>query len=110
MDLSQFARCLREQGLAPSSVAVVMSVIRDLLMDAAAEGLILAAPASRVRQRRVGQGQPVRVGVAVDLGTVLALGQRLPEQERLMAVVAVFTGMRWGEVCGMRTGRFARSL
>jgi integrase len=103
LDLSQFSRGLREQGLAPSSVAVAMSVIRDLLQDAAAEGLIPAAPAPRVRQRRAGQGQPARVGVAVDLGTVLAVGERLPAQEALMVIVAAFTEMRWGEVCGMRT-------
>jgi len=104
LGLSQFARSLREQGLAPSSVAVAMSVIRDLLVDAAAEGLIAAAPAARVRQRRAGQGRPVRVGVAVDVRTVLAVGERLPTQEALMVVVAAFTGMRWGEVCAMRTG------
>jgi hypothetical protein len=56
LDLSQFARGLREQGLAPSSVAVSMSVIRDLLADAAAQGLIPVAPASRVRRRRTGRG------------------------------------------------------
>ena len=95
---SQFARSLRKQGLAPSSVAVAMSVIRDLLVDAVAEGLIAAAPSARVRQRRAGQGRPVRVGVAVDLRTVLPVG------ERLMVIVAAFTGMRWGEVCAMRTG------
>jgi hypothetical protein len=81
-----------------------MNVIRDLLVDAAAEGLISAAPASRVRQGRAGQGQPVHVGIAVDLGTALAVGERLlPAQEALMVIVAVFTGRRWGEVCGMRT-------
>jgi integrase len=42
------------------------------------------------------------VRVAVDLRTVLAVGERLPAQEALMAVIALFTGMRWGEVCGMR--------
>ena len=104
LGLSQFARRLREQGLAPSSVALAMSVIHDLLVDAAAEGLIAAAPAARVRQRRAGQGRPLRVGVAVGLRTVLAVGERLPAQEALMVIVAAFTGMRWGEVCAMRTG------
>ncbi|MBR7828873.1 hypothetical protein KDK95_21365 [Actinospica sp. MGRD01-02] len=79
LDLSQFARGLRERGLAPSSVGVV-------------------------RRRRAGQGQPVRAGIAVDLRTVMAVARRLPAQESLMVVVAGFTGMRWGEVCGMRTG------
>ena len=104
LDLSQFARGLRERGLASSSVGVAMAVIRDLLMDAADEGLIAVAPASRVRRRRAGQGQPVRAGIAVDLGTVVAIAKRLPAQESLMVIVAGFTGMRWGEVCGMRTG------
>ena len=103
LDLSGFARSLTERGLAPSSVAVAMAVIRDLLEDAAGEGLIAVAPSSRVRRRRAGQGQPVRAGIAVDLGTVVAIAQRLPAQESLMVVVAGFTGMRWGEVCGMRT-------
>ena len=103
LDLSGFARSLTERGLAPSSVAVAMAVIRDLLEDAADAGLIAVAPSSRVRRRRAGQGQPVRAGIAVDLGTVVAIAQRLPAQESLMVVVAGFTGMRWGEVCGMRT-------
>jgi integrase len=104
LDLSQFARSLREQGLAPSSVAVAMAVIRDLLVDAAGEGLITAAPTGVIRRRRAGRAGPVRAGVAAELGTVLAVRRRLPDQESLMALTAVFTGMRWGEVCGMRTG------
>ena len=104
LDLSQFARSLREQSLAPSSVAVAMAVIRDLLVDAAGEGLIMAAPTAVIRRRRAGRGGPVRCGVAAELGTVLAVHGRLPDQESLMTLTAVFTGMRWGEVCGMRTG------
>jgi Phage integrase, N-terminal SAM-like domain len=44
LDLSGFVRGLRERDLAPSSVTAVMSVLRDLLGDAAAEGVISAAP------------------------------------------------------------------
>ena len=88
-----------------SPVTVVLSVIRDLLADAAAEGLIPVAPAVRLRLRRNGAGAPVRPGIAVGIDQVLAVCARLPRQEALMALVAFFTGMRWGEVCGMR-GRF----
>jgi integrase len=102
LDLAGFARQLREGGLAPSTVTVVLSVVRDLLVDAAAEGLIPSVPAVRLRSRRHGAGAPVRPGVAVGVETVPAIGARLPEQEALMALVALFTGMRWGEVCGMR--------
>jgi hypothetical protein len=38
LDLSEFVRRLREAGLAPSSVTVVQSVIRDLLPDAFSRG------------------------------------------------------------------------
>jgi hypothetical protein len=68
--LSGFARHLREGGLAPSSVTVALSVVRDLLADAAAEGLILAAPTSRTRHRRIGAVRTVRAGVVVDAGIV----------------------------------------
>jgi integrase len=99
LDLVGFARRLRAQGLAPSTVTVVLSVIRDLLADAAAEGLIPVAPA--VRLRRNGAGAPIRPGIAVGCREVLAVCERLPRPEALMALVAFFTGMRWGEVCGM---------
>jgi hypothetical protein len=88
LDSSQFAQGLRQKGL-----AVAMSVIGDQLVDAAAEVLISAAPASRVRQRRAGQGQSLRVGVAVDLGTTMAVGERSSVQEGLMVIVAVFAGL-----------------
>ena len=44
LDLAGFSRDVREQGLSRSSVTVVMSVLRDLLSDAAAEGVIPVAP------------------------------------------------------------------
>ncbi|MBR7825775.1 site-specific integrase [Actinospica sp. MGRD01-02] len=103
LDLAGFARRLRAQGLAPSTVTVVLSVIRDLLVDAAAEGLIPVAPAVRLRQRRNGAGAPVRPGFAVGAEEVLAVCARLQRPEALMALIAFFTGMRWGEVCGMNS-------
>ena len=102
LELSDFARRLREAGLAPSSVTVVLSVVRDLLADAVSEGLIPTAPPLRLRHRRTGGGAPVRPGVVVGVETVLAICTRLPTQEALMTLTALFTGMRWGEVCGMR--------
>jgi hypothetical protein len=67
LELPGFARRLREEGLAPSSVTVAMSVIRDLLVDAAAAGLIPAAPVYRIRQWRTGRGRSLCPAVAVEL-------------------------------------------
>jgi hypothetical protein len=44
------------------------------------------------------------VGVAVDVRTVLAVGERLPAQGALMVIVAAFTGMRTGALRLQPTG------
>ena len=102
LDLAGFSRALREQGLSRSSVTVVMSVLRDMLGDAAAEGLIPAAPKMPGRGRTRHAPVSVRPGRVLELETVLRVCARLPGQYALMAVVGAFTGMRWGEVCAMR--------
>jgi integrase len=102
LDLVGFARELRSGRLAASSVTVVLSVLRDLLADAAAEGVIPLAPAMPSAGRRRHAGSKARAGLAIDLETVLRVCERLPPQGALMVITAVFTGMRWGEVCGMR--------
>jgi hypothetical protein len=94
--LAEISGHLREAGLAPSSVTVVLSVIRDLLADAAAEGVIPAAPAVRLRHRRTGAGTPVRRGIAVGVETVLAaLCRLLPAGVRQRRLVAPDTLLRW---------------
>ncbi|MBR7827941.1 tyrosine-type recombinase/integrase [Actinospica sp. MGRD01-02] len=102
LDLAGFSRDLRRGGLSPSSVTVTMSVLRDLLGDAAAEGVIPAAPKMPGRGRSRRAPVSVRPGRVLDLETVLRVCARLPGQFALMVVVGAFTGMRWGEVCAMR--------
>jgi integrase len=103
LGLAGFSRDLREQDLSRSSVTVVMSVLRDLLGDAAAEGVIEAAPKMPGRGRTRHAPVSVRPGRVLNLETVLRVCARLPGQYALMVVVGVFTGMRWGEVCAMRS-------
>jgi hypothetical protein len=55
-----------------------MSVIRDLLADAASEGLITTVPMVRIRYPRTGQGRTPHPGLAVDPATILAVCDRLP--------------------------------
>ena len=102
LDLAGFARGLRGRGLAPSSVTVVLSVLRDLLGDAAAEGVITVAPVMLGRGRARHAPTSARAGRVLDVETVLRVCGRLGPQGALMVVTAVFTGMRWGEVCAMR--------
>jgi integrase len=102
LDLAGFSRDLRGRGLSRSSVTVVMSVLRDLLGDAAAEGVIAAAPNMPGRGRTRHTPVSVRPGRVLELETLLRVCARLPEQYALMVVVGAFTGMRWGEVCAIR--------
>ena len=85
-----------------SSVTVVMSVLRDLLADAAAEGVIRAAPVAPGRGRTRHTPVYVRPGRALELEAVLRACARLDPQGAGRVLVGAFTGMRWGEVCAMR--------
>jgi integrase len=97
----EFEKGLRALGLASSTVVVVMTVVRDLMTDAAAEHLIPRRPrfAPGGGRRAPDDRRP---GVAVDLATVRSICDRLGHDESLLVLTAVFTGMRWGEVCGLR--------
>jgi integrase len=87
--------------LSSSSVTVVMSVLRGLLDAAVAEQLIVVSPVRAHRRRRPAPDEG-RQGVVVDVRTVERIRSRLDCDEALLVLVAEFTGMRWGEVCGMR--------
>ena len=65
LDLAGFSRALREQDLSRSSMTVIMSVLCDLLGDAAAEGVITAAP------KMPGRGRTRHAPVSVRPGRVL---------------------------------------
>src|ERR1700744_4823126 len=58
LGLSQFARRLREQGLAPASVAVALSVIRDPHRDAVGRGMRYARDGSE-REPATAPGAPL---------------------------------------------------
>jgi integrase len=97
-----FEKDLRAQGLASSTVVVVMTVVGDLLIDTAAEHVIAAAPVFHTGRRGGRVTDDRRPGVAVDLAAVQAIRARLKPDAALLVLTAVFTGMRWGEACGMR--------
>jgi hypothetical protein len=85
LDLAGFACDLRGGRLAPPSVTVVLSVLRDLLGDAAAEGVIPSALAMPSRDRHRHMPATARVGLAID-----PLGSWPPDTDR--------TTLRWGSL------------
>jgi integrase len=89
---------------APNTVSGVMRMFGMLMADAAADRRIEFSPVrqKRRRGRRTAPDVRTRKGIAVELEAVQAIRARLPRTEALMVLVAAFTGMRWGEVAGMR--------
>lgn len=80
----------------------VMVLLRMLMADAVYEGRIATSPVQPKRRRGKRKASTARRGVAVTLETVEAIRARLPAPEALMVLAAAFTGMRWGEVIGLR--------
>ncbi|MGH3415527.1 MAG: tyrosine-type recombinase/integrase [Actinocrinis sp.] len=89
---------------APATVAGVMQVLRLLMADAAHDRLIESSPvrAKRRRGKRTGPDTRTRRGMAVELEAVQAIRARQVRAVSIMVLMAVFTGMRWGEVAGAR--------
>jgi len=105
LDTEAFERELRRR-LAGSTVDGIMTVLRLLMDDAVEAGRLLATPIKAKRSHRRGRRAPVenppRRGIAITLEQFLTIAGRLPADVAMMATVAIFTGMRWGEAIGMR--------
>jgi len=101
LDVKGFELELRTR--VPGATNGIMLLLRTILADAVADQRLSASP---VAPRRRGGGRPVgpapRKGIVTTLEKVEAIRERLKPADALLVLVAVFTGMRWGEVSGMR--------
>jgi integrase len=85
-------------GLAPSSVHRHYRTLRRVLQSAVEKDRILANPCDRVRPPKV-----PRVEMAVlTWEQAMALAEAHSERFRPMIYLAIDTGMRWGELVGLR--------
>lgn len=80
----------------------IMELLRMLMEDAAFARIIEFTPVRAKSRRGVKEPPKARIGRVTDLPTVMAVCDRLPGPEALMTLMALFTGMRWGEVIGVR--------
>lgn len=89
---------------APNTVTGVMLVLRILMADAVHDRRIEFSPVRPKRKRGKRQAPDVRTrkGIAVELEAVQAIRARMPGPVATMVLTAAFTGMRWGEIAGMR--------
>lgn len=81
-------------------------LLKMLCDDATADRLIQASPVRPATRRRgrvsAASAKPPRVGIVIDLDTIQQLRHRMIAADYLMVLVGAFTGMRWGELIGMR--------
>lgn len=85
-----------------STVAVVVGVLRMMMADAVTARMIDFSPVLPKNRRGRRVESDMREGVSVPVPTVLEIMSRLALSDALMWLIVVFTGMRWGEVAGMR--------
>lgn len=98
--LRQWIADLTKQGLAPKSISMARSLLRQALDQAVDDGLILANPVTRTIKAppaRASIGKALTPEQARDLLDA-AKGERLEAAIRL----ALCLGLRRGEVCGLR--------
>jgi integrase len=103
LQVDRFEKELRARR-APNTVTGVMLVFRMLMADAAHDRRIEFSPVrpKRRRGRRKAPDVRTRKGIAIELEALLAIRTRLPGPIAVMVLVAAFTGLRWGEIAGMR--------
>lgn len=96
-------RHLRETThLSVATISAVIGLLRRMMDDAAFDRRILTSPVRPTSRRGEKEPDEGRKGMAVELEAVLAICERLPRPEALLAITTAFTGLRWGEAAGMR--------
>jgi integrase len=92
---------LSAAGLAPKTLRHCHALLSTLLADAVTEGLLLANPCQGTRLPAA-QRYEARFLTAPEVDRLLAV---LDPPERTLVLVAVSTGLRWGELSGLRRHR-----
>lgn len=107
LQVDEFRTMLHDvKRLDADTVNPIVSLLGRMLGDAAFDRRIDHSPV-RPKDRRRGErlvedDDEEETGVAITLEQLLAICARLTSAAALLALVKAFTGMRWGEVAGMR--------
>ncbi len=105
-DVIGYTSALRDQGLAPASVARAMVPVRAVHRFLAAEGRVAVDPAAHVERPRVPRGLPKALSEE-DVGSLLnaPVGDApVARRDRAMLEVLYGTGVRVSELVGLSLG------
>lgn len=83
---------------APGTVASILSLLSMLMNEAVEERRIPLNPCRRIRQ--AAPPRPERPWASAE--QVTAITTRLNPANRILVITAAYTGMRWGELAGLR--------
>ncbi len=89
---------LTAAGYASETVAKTMRWVRLTLNQAVSDRRLLSSPASGIRLPKPRRSE-MRL---LDPLEVVLLADALPDRYRSLPLVAVYTGLRWGELAGLR--------
>ncbi|MBT8224500.1 MAG: site-specific integrase [Dactylosporangium sp.] len=87
------------QSHAPSTVGTVLGLLSTVLNEAVDDHRIVMNPCRRIRTGVVSH-RPERPWATPQ--QILAIANRVDPTDRIMVITAAYTGMRWGEVVGLR--------
>lgn len=101
-EIQAFENRLRA-GVSQSTAGNVLGLLRMMLEDAVLAQMLRSMPMLPNRGRR-GTRTPsdAREGMVATVSAIEAIAARLTVPDRTLVRVAAFTGMRWGEVSGLR--------
>jgi integrase len=101
LDVQGFVNRLNAKGLAPSSVRSVVNVLTGLLGAAVDAGLLYVSPARKLTLPKDDADE--RVFLSAD--QVNRVAGAVPARYRALILTAAYTGMRWGELAGLKRTR-----
>lgn len=98
MTVHSFLECLHEKGLGENTVRGIYRLLSSAMRAALDDGLIVRNPCRKIRVMR---GERVQQRV-LSREEQRRVEKTLSQQEDLTALFAMYTGMRLGEICGLR--------
>jgi integrase len=100
-DVKAWVAELEAVGLAPMTIRKCYQLLARVLGDAADAGFIAASPCRRVQLPSDVRSEPVLL--APD--HVSAIAETIDPRYRALVLTAAYTGLRWGELTGLRVRR-----
>ncbi|WP_042373027.1 tyrosine-type recombinase/integrase [Streptacidiphilus neutrinimicus] len=90
----------------PSTVSAIRKLLALILADAVEEGLLTTNPVRKRNRGRTRSHDPAQEKIWADEHEVRAIASRVLQlaspNQALLVITAAYTGMRWGELAGLR--------